>query len=216
MKSLSILLLFILIQFDSVSCVRVRFCHASPNITAVDVYLNSKLLWQDVAYTSVSNYTRLDLPDFQNSLKLTPHGQSTSLLDTFITLWGQAPFTLALGDKQQTLQPFVFNDISRPFEGRATVRFYHLSPDTPSVDIVVAKTNRIIFTDVSLGDEAMDALLDPSTVNWEIRLSGTEHVVLRISDLMLKKDTEYSLFLEGLFKGVGTQALTILVKTEEL
>lgn len=60
------------------------------------------------------------------------------MIDATITVADDTPYTVAAINKLANIQPKVFvDDLKFPPVGNAQVRFVHLSPDAPAVDIAV-------------------------------------------------------------------------------
>jgi hypothetical protein len=81
--------------------------------------------------------------------------------------------------------------------GETKVRFLHLSPTAPKVDIAVKKGD-VIFSDLEFRSVTNYLPLTPMTVDLEIRLAGTKDVVLPINRVNVKPDLAYTIAVVGL------------------
>ncbi len=84
--------------------------------------------------------------------------------------------------------------------GETKVKFIHLSPDAPAVDIAV-KGGDVIFPDISF-KQATDYLgLTPMTVNLEARVAGSKNSVLSVPNVKLSPNQAYTIVAVGLANG---------------
>jgi len=86
------------------------------------------------------------------------------------------------------------------------VRFVHLSPDAPAVDIAVTGGG-VVFGDVAFREFLGFTPLDAGTYNLEVRLAGTPTVVLPLPGITLEAGKIYTVFARGFVGGSGAQAL---------
>jgi hypothetical protein len=98
------------------------------------------------------------------------------------------------------------DDLTDPQPGKAHVRFLHLSPDAPAVDITLTD-GTVIFGDVAFGEYDGFLPLDSGTYDLQVRVAGTETVALELPGIVLTNGTIYTVFAKGLLSGNGSQAL---------
>lgn len=132
----------------------VRVLHASPDAPAVDVLVSGEVVLSDVAFGDISQY--LPLTEGTYTVSVRAAGDSEDVFSTSLFVEGGVSYTIAaIGllsppaavaqDTSFTLLPIV-DSRERPSEGQAGVRFVHLSPDAPTVDVRVGET--VLFDDV--------------------------------------------------------------------
>jgi hypothetical protein len=139
----------------------VRFVHASPDVSAVDVLLDGSTVFTNVAFSRWTEYMEVATGTYTVSARLTSEGtpvltDTVMMTDTDYTL--TAAGTKAAGGKPLELITFL-DDNSAPPGGMARGRFVHLVPDAPPVDI--ALEGEILFESVGYGD-ATDYVAVPS------------------------------------------------------
>jgi Domain of unknown function (DUF4397) len=106
----------------------------------------------------------------------------------------------------------VSDNLGTPASGKAHVRFFHFSPNAPAVDIAVAG-GPVVFSNRKFNDQSTNASLanfsplDAGTYNLEVRLAGTNTVVLPLPNITLTSGKIYTVFAKGFVEGTGTQAL---------
>jgi hypothetical protein len=106
----------------------------------------------------------------------------------------------------------VMDDLTTPAAGKAHVRFFHFSPNAPAVDIAVTG-GPVVFSNRMFNDQSTNASLsnftplDAGTYNLEVRLAGTNTVVLALPNVTLTAGKIYTVFAKGFAGGTGMQAL---------
>eukprot|EP01121_Diplochlamys_sp_Union-15-3_P016892 TRINITY_DN583_c0_g1_i4.p1 TRINITY_DN583_c0_g1~~TRINITY_DN583_c0_g1_i4.p1 ORF type:complete len:211 (-),score=58.20 TRINITY_DN583_c0_g1_i4:70-702(-) len=202
-----ILALLLLISLSSAALVRVA--HASPDAPAVDVYIDNFLAWNAIPFHQITLYLPLAAGTY--NVKVTPAGAKTpAVIDANVTVDEFRPFTIAAINKLASIQPLVLqDDIRPPREGRAAVRFVHLSPDAPAVDVAVTGGS-VLFKDIAFQKSSDYIEVTAGTYNLEVRVAGTTNVALKVPGVVLERERVYSIFAEGLLAGTGNQALTAI------
>ena len=125
------------------------------------------------------------------------------------------PFSLAkfdrcafISDSVANLSAIVFeDDLTSPASGKAHVRFIHLSPDAPAVDVAVASSGAVVFGNVAFKQGTAFTPLDAGTYNLDVRVAGTSTVALTLPPITLTAGKIYTVFAKGFLAGSGTQAL---------
>ena len=137
MKITTILALFFAVLAVCYAKTAVRVAHASPGAPAVDIYVNGSRAFADVKLFDVTKYAILDAKTY--NFKVVPAGQqSPVVIDATLALRDETPYTIAAINKLSNIAPKVIvDDLKAPAVGQALVRFVHLSPDAPAVDIAV-------------------------------------------------------------------------------
>ncbi|MFC0523280.1 DUF4397 domain-containing protein [Pontibacillus salicampi] len=176
----------------------VRVFHASPNAPNVDVYVNGQPILQNVAYKQVSDYIPVMPGDYQ--IIITPAGKQEAVLTKDVSVPANAAVTLAAAGKVENLQLVAYQDDINPEMGKAKVRFIHLSPDAPNVDIAVAGGD-VLFSNVGF-TEASDYITIPqTTVDIEVRPAGSNKAVLTLKGVKFENGQVYNVAAVGLVEG---------------
>ena len=114
---------------------RVRIIHAVPGAPAVDVTIDGAPVLADVAFRSVSEYYALG--PGSHDIELREAGTETVVLAATIEVGEGKAYTVAAIGTPGDIKPAVFEDDPEPIAGSARLRFIHLSPNAPAVDVVV-------------------------------------------------------------------------------
>lgn len=189
----------------------IRLFHASPNAPAVDVYANGNLIAKNIAYKDFTKY--LNLPPGEYNIKIYPTGETTNpILNTDLIIPQGTAFNVAvIGEPPNvSLYPIPEPYTAQNF-GRPCIRFIHLSPNAPAVDIALSD-GRKVFSSVGYKDITDYVCVPPGTYTFQVRLAGTDDVVLTIPDVQLKPDNYYTIYATGL--AGGSPSLDAIVVTE--
>jgi hypothetical protein len=177
----------------------IRVLHASPNAPAVDVYANGQQILKNVSYKQVSDY--LSVPSGEYVIDIVPTGKPAQrVLRQRVMIQPGDTVTVAAAGTVDNLQLLPVSDTSTTSPGKASVRFWHLSPDAPAVDIAV-EDGPVLFRNVSFGNVANYLEVDPAQVNLEVRLAGTDTVVLTVPNVNLQPNKAYTAVAVGLVEG---------------
>ncbi|MDZ5473115.1 DUF4397 domain-containing protein [Bacillus sp. 31A1R] len=187
---------------------RVRVIHASPDAPNVDVYVNGNRILRDVPYKQVSNY--MSLPEGRYQIDIYPAGEMVStVISRKVNVESGKNYTLVAAGPANNLRLLTFEDQPRVPMGETKVRFIHLSPDAPAVDIAVTKGD-VIFPNVSFRQATNYLPLSPMTVDLEARVAGTKNVALPLPGVQLSPNEVYTVLAVGLVSGEpGLEAIII-------
>ncbi|TDL82699.1 DUF4397 domain-containing protein [Peribacillus frigoritolerans] len=178
---------------------RVRVIHASPDAPAVDIYVNGKLTLQNVKYKEISDYLQLPAGQYRVDIYAAGTTNRPVLSDMYMLLPG-ITYTIAAAGNLSSIRLVPFVDRTFVPAGEASVKFVHLSPDAPSVDIAV-KNGDVLFKDVPFLEATKNIKVAPGKVDLEVRVAGTDNVVLTVPKVQFKADTAYTIFAVGFANG---------------
>lgn len=178
----------------------VRLLHAVPDAPAIDAYVNDRLVARNLAYRNFTNYIKLPIGSYD--IKIYPTGRKTlPVISTRLEVPRQSIYTAAvIGTlKDISLFPILEPQVTR-IPGNAYVRFIHLSPNTPHVDITLPNGQKL-FSDIEYKEVTPYIPTRPSTLTLEARLAGTNNVVLIVPNIRLLPNRFYSIYAIGLLNG---------------
>ena len=154
--------------------VRVRVVHASPDTPAADVYVNGVRAFKRLVFKDVSAYAALAAGSYR--LQLVPAGktllQGPILISTTTKFEAGKDYTVIGQGLREDIAPLVLEDDNTlPDAKKAKVRFVHLSPDAPAVDVIVPATNNLkLFSGVAFQKVGDYATVDAGRYNLVVRL----------------------------------------------
>lgn len=178
----------------------IRILHASPDAPPVDIYANGNVIARGLAYKGFTEYQQL--PEGQYGITVFPAGQTSNpIISTRITIPGRRILTVAAINPLANIELFTIPDPSMQLDpGKAFVRFVHLSPDTPNVDITSPDGTRI-FRNVGYRGITNHVPLDAGTYTLEARPTGTEDIALYVPNIYLTPGRAYTVYAVGLLRG---------------
>ncbi|MBH1940786.1 DUF4397 domain-containing protein [Mobilitalea sibirica] len=189
----------------------IRVLHASPGAPAVDVYADGTLLVSDLAFKEQSMYVRV--PSGSYNVTVYPTGQTTdAVIDTTVEIPENAAFNAVAVGTLPDLSLMTIQEPNMPPEtDEACVRFVHISPDAPNVDIRLEDGTNV-FTDIGYKEESDYVCVDEGTYTFNVNPAGTDTTVLTVPDVSLDAKTYYTIYAVGLVD--GTPELEALLITE--
>jgi hypothetical protein len=188
----------------------IRVFHASPNAPAVDVYANGNLIVEDLAYKELSEY--LPVPSGNYNIKVFPSGQMTNpVIDTNVFVPENSVFNVAAIGVLPDISLYPIPEpVTGQNMGRPCVRFVHLSPNAPAVDIKLSDGTRV-FNNVAYKDITNYACIPSGSYTFTVSLAGTDNVVLTVPNVKLDPNNYYTIYAIGLVgKSPALEALAVL------
>jgi len=190
----------------------IRVLHAAPNAPAVDIYANGNILIRDLAYNELSEYLPVP-PENNYNIMVFPSGEMTNpVINTELYIPANTIFNIAAVGELPDISLYPIPEPTTvPNSGRACVRFVHLSPNAPAVDIKLTDGMEV-FNNVEYL-EITDYICVPSgTYNFDVVPTGTDNVVLSVPNIQLSSNNVYTIYAVGL---VGeSPALEVLLVPE--
>lgn len=192
---------------DSASNARVLVVHASPDAPGVDLLVDNTKV-NSAALTFPNNTGYLQVPSGTRNVKVNAAGTTITVIDANLALEKDKNYTVFAVDSLSKISAVVLEDnLAAPAAGKAHVRFVHLSPNAPAVDIAVAATGTVVFGNKSFKEATDFTPLDAGTYNLDVRVAGTSTVALVLPAITLEAGKIYTVFAKGFLTGTGAQEL---------
>lgn len=175
----------------------IRILHAVPNAPAIDVYANGMPIARNLSYRGFTEYQNVQ-PGTYN-IEIYPAGRrDTPALKTTITLPGRSIFTIAAVGllPNMSLLPISEPKMMIP-PGMTMLRFSHLSPTTPAVDISLS-SGIALFNNVRFKETTNYRPIPPATYRFQVRIAGTNQVILDVPNIRLSPNKYYTIYAVGL------------------
>lgn len=183
----------------------VMVVHASPNAPAVDLVVDGTLAGSGLAFPNNTGY--LPLSSGSRAVKVNVSGTTSTVISATLDLAAGAHYSVFASDSVSKIAPLVLtDDLTAPATGKAHVRFIHLSPNAPAVDVAV-QGGPVLFPNTTFKGYSAFAPVDAGTYDLEVRLAGTNTVVLPLPGITLQAGKIYTAFAKGFVGGAGAQAL---------
>jgi len=179
--------------------------HASPDFANVDVYVGDTLVSEDLSYPNSTSYTALQADTVNVSVK--PTGTDDIALQTDIDLKAGDYFSVFACDAAANLTTLVIKDeYPQPGANETLIRFVHLAPDAPAVDVTLSDGTKLFESIEFKGSTAFKAL-PAGPYDLQIRLAGTDNVVVELKDFVLAPNVAHTFWARGFVNGAPGQEL---------
>ena len=184
---------------------KVLVVHASPDAPEVDLLVDDRLAGTNLAFPQNTGY--LEVPVGTRNIKVNVSNTSTTAIEANLDLLADGSYTVFAIDSVSNISALVLqDDLTAPVAGNAHIRFVHLSPNAPAVDITLTD-GTIVFGNMAFKENTVFTPLPASTYDLQVRLASTDTVVLNLPGVMLDTGKIYTVFAKGFVGGSGNQAL---------
>jgi len=190
----------------SAAVAAVNVVHASPDAPGVDLLVdNLKVNGAALTFPNATDYLAIGAGD--RNVKVNVGGTATTVIDANLNLAANAAYTVFAIDSVSSIEPLVLADnLATPAAGKAHVRFVHLSPNAPAVDITTTG-GAVVFGNKAFREYTDFTPLDAGSYDLQVRAAGTSTVVLSLPTLTLEAGKIYTVFAKGFLGGSGDEAL---------
>lgn len=186
---------------------KVLVTHASPDAPGVDLLVDDEKV-NSAALNYPSNTGYLEVESGTRNIKVNVTGTATTVIEADLDLTEGANYSVFAVDSVSKIAPVVLtDDLTAPAAGKAHVRFVHLSPNAPAVDVAVASSGAVVFGNKAFKEYTAFTPLDAGTYNLDVRVAGTSTVALVLPAITLEAGKIYTVFAKGFLGGTGAQAL---------
>jgi hypothetical protein len=185
---------------------RVMVVHASPDAPGVDLFVDNVRVDSNLTFLQNTGY--LTVTAGLRTVKVTATGSNTVVIQGPVPVTAGMVYSVFATDSLASITPLLLIDtLTTPAAGKAHVRFLHLSPNAPAVDITL-EDGTVVFGNRAFGEHTAFTPLDAGAYVLQVRLAGTSTVVLTLPSITLTAGKIYTVYAKG-FVGVssGAQAL---------
>lgn len=185
----------------------IRILNASPGAPQVDVYVDGQRYINNLAYREFSEY--FDIPPGSHQITLYRAGQQANpLARENINVEQQTIQTVAAVGRPHNMRLKVIPDprIGKS-EEYAYVRFAHLSPNAPQVDLRL-QDGKTIAQGIKYGSVSNYTPIQPGTKIFNLYVAGTNQRMLYVPNIRMQGNRIYTVYAIGL--AGGTPQLQLL------
>ncbi|WP_243116415.1 DUF4397 domain-containing protein [Fonticella tunisiensis] len=177
-----------------------RLLHASPDAPHIDAYLNDKLIASNLAFKGFTQYLPVTAGTY--NIKIFPTGKRDNpVINTRLNIKARSSFTVAVGGKLSNINLYIIPEVPpKAIPGKVFIRFAHLSPDTPNVDITLPDGTRL-FKNVEFKEYTKYIAVDEGTYTLQARPSGSNKPLLHVPNIRLKPNRYYTIYAVGFTGG---------------
>jgi hypothetical protein len=178
----------------------VRVLHASPDAPGVDIYVNNNPVARDVTYKEFTEY--IPIAGGLYNIKVYPTGKTTNpVIDQNVNIPPRSIFTIAAtGMIEDIGLTLVLEPPINRLPGQTFIRFAHLSPNTPHVDITLPNGTKL-FSDIEYKEISDYIPVRPGKYEIQARQAGTNNIVLTVPNINLRPGNIYTFYAVGLMNG---------------
>lgn len=184
---------------------RVMAVHASPDAPAVDLLVDGVVVGSGLAFPNNTAYLAVNAGT--RNVKVNVAGSATTVINADLPVSSGVNYSVFANGPVASIGALVIaDDLTAPAAGKAHVRFVHLSPDAPAVDVAVTG-GPVLFPNRAFQQYTSFTPVDAGTYDLEVRPAGSSSVVLPLPDITLQAGKIYTVFAKGFVSGSGAQAL---------
>lgn len=183
----------------------VKVVHASPDAPGVDLLVDNTIAGTNLTFPNNTGY--LSVNSGTRNIKVNVTGTSTTVIEADLNLAKNVNYSVFAVNSVANIEAIVVeDDLTAPAQGKAHVRFIHLSPDAPAVDITLTD-GTVVFGNKSFKESTSFTPLDAGTYNLQVRVAGTTTVALDLPGITVEAGKIYTVFAKGFLAGSGQQQL---------
>ncbi|KOA19218.1 hypothetical protein CLHOM_23240 [Clostridium homopropionicum DSM 5847] len=174
----------------------IRIFHASPDAPPVDVYANGNLIAKNLTYKEFTQYIPVSTGSY--NITVYPSGQTTNpIINSNIYIPENAVFNVAAIGNLPNISLYTIPEPTAAQKfGRPCIRFIHLSPNAPAVDIKLSDGTKV-FNNVGYKDITDYACVPSGTYTFTVSPAGTNNVLLTVPNIRLEPDNYYTIYAVG-------------------
>ncbi len=188
----------------------IRILHAVPDAPGVDVYVNDTIILDDISFGEWTDYFMAP----EGTYRLTIYATGTKdspVASNMLTLMEDDMVTVAAVGTLNNVELLAIPDANSPMiSDKAMIRFLHLSPNAPAVDITLPD-GTVIFSNDSFREITPYIAVNPMNYTLQVRLAGTTRVVLTVPDIVLEAGEFYTIYAIGLAGGTPEIEALLLI-----
>ena len=186
----------------------IRLLHASPDAPPVDIYANGNSIARNLSYKNFTQYLKVAAGLY--NIKVFPAGRTDNpVINASLEIPAKSIFTVAAIGKLANIGLLpILEPLQAANPGFAMVRFAHLSPTAPAVDITLPNGQRL-FKDVEYKEVSGYIPVRPGTYTLQARPTGTQAIALTVPNTRFLPNRLYTVYAVGDVD--GTPPLQVLI-----
>ena len=183
----------------------VKVVHASPDAPGVDLLVDNAVAGTNLTFPNNTGY--LTVPSGTRNVKVNVTGTMSTVIEANVDFMSNKNYSVFAVNSVSNIEPLLIeDDLTTPAQGKAHVRFIHLSPDAPAVDITLTD-GTVVFGNKAFKDFTPFTPLDAGSYDLEVRVAGTNTVALDLPVITVEAGKIYSVFAKGFLSGNGALQL---------
>jgi hypothetical protein len=177
------------------------FFHAAPAVSQLDIYIDDTKLNATFDFKTYSGYLQVT-PVGKKRVRFTPTGGTTAVIDTTVTFVDKKAYSLIIASKASGAARAVFTEDTGTLVSNQNtmIRFVHMSPDTPAVDVKFTDVNKTLCTGQSYLGASTYTEFESRGYTAEIRRSSDQVLLLTVALPIPSGGAFQSIYLLGYTK----------------
>lgn len=193
---------------------KVMVIHASPDAPGVDLYIDS-VKQNTSAVNYLDNTAYLNVNSGLRNFKIKVAGTSTTVINANVNLVNGKNYSVFAIDSVASIEPIVFVDsFYSVASNQCLVRFIHLSPNAPAVNVSAAGSSTALFNNIAFkqGTQFTPVTVGTDSVKLEVRVApATTGTPVLSPTVKLTAGKAYTIYARGFLGGLNNQALNASV-----
>ena len=192
----------------------VSFYHGSPDAPDLDILINTQRIFNSaLRYSDYTNYVAFNPGSFR--VKFTPVNSISAKIDTALTFQEDKVYSVFAVDSLNKIDVLVVQDsLVSPTAGKTRVRFIHLSPDAPAVDMATTgSSGTTLFSNVAFKGVTEFQDIAAGTLSFQVKGTGSSNVLKSVSNINLSAGRIYTIVFRGFVTGTSTKGLDLQLLT---
>lgn len=191
----------------------VALYHSSPDAPDVNVFIDNEIVTtQAFKYKNYSSYLYVDAGN--RNLRFNAFTGGTNLVNATLNFELNKVYSLFMINRLSSIELLRISDESAlPTFGNGMVRFVHLSPDAPEVEITWAGQTTPVFSGQTFKQASAYKEVKADTYSMLVKVKGGSGTSLVVSNVEIKDAGYFTILLEGFDSAPagGTAALSARV-----
>jgi hypothetical protein len=192
----------------------VSIYHASPDAPAFDIFVDNRIINQNpLNYSSYSGY--LNFFTGHRNIRVNSTHANHALIDTTFNFEKGEAYSLFAINRVSGIEALLVADRAAiPSEGKAMVRFVHLSPDAPALNVELAgDTKKPLFRSKSFRDATPFEEIDGGLYSFVVKKAAASETVVSATDVEILPGRYYTIVTRGFMAPASgnTNVLTVEV-----
>lgn len=175
----------------------VSIVHASPDAPLVDIYVDGQRALSGLGFGWWSGWIALPAGEHRVQVTATGTAADAAVIDATLNLEAGMAYQVAATGFVAEIAPQVYiEDVSELASDTARIRAVHSVPDAPAVDIALAGGD-VLVSGLAFPTASDYIEVPAGTYDLEVRVAGTQDVVLPLPGVELGAGTVYDIYAIG-------------------
>lgn len=172
-----------------------RFFNANASVGPVDIYVNGRMMAQNLPYKKFTAYKRANAGTYRVTVYSAGTLRNPLRMERVTVRNGQI-YTMAVVGTKQDVSLEVVRDSKRQLNPiQSIARMIQFSPNAPTMDVYM--DGRLVIQDLDYREISRYLNLFPGKHNLVLKIAGTNRILLEEPSVMLRSGKAYSIYIVG-------------------